>query len=125
MKRVLIIDDEKDVLNVLSRIIEKLCYVFDTAQTWQKALEFYKSNQYDLVLLDVNMPEKDGFQLACEMKALRPGQKILIITGLGAGDVYARFSECDVEIDGMLYKPFSVRKVKQLVEDTIGPANQN
>ena len=43
----------------------------------------FKDETYDLVLLDVLMPEMNGFEIAKEIKKLKPGQKIIMVTGLG------------------------------------------
>ncbi len=119
-KKILVTDDEPDVLSILERILSSLGYVVKGADTWQKSLELFKAGLYDLAILDVHMPGKDGFHLAKEMREIRPEQKILIITGLGAGDVFKYFSDSEVDINGILYKPFSVNKVRQIVAEVLG-----
>lgn len=115
MAKILVIDDEESVLDVLSRFLIKLEYEVDTAENWEMAQTKFESQSYDLIILDVHMPDKDGFQVATQFKVDRPGQKILMITGLGAGEVYQYFSKAGVDMEEILYKPFSMKKVKNTV----------
>ena len=89
MKRILIVDDEKVVLDVLERILARLGYSTVVAHSGDTALELYakEKNFFDLVLLDVLMPGKNGFQIAEEMRRLKPDQRIVLVTGMGGNAI--------------------------------------
>ena len=117
MKKILVVDDEVEVLNVFERFLDQLGYDPEVLDKWEEALERFQDEHFDLVILDVHMPGKDGFHLAKEMKDIKPDQKILMITGLSAGDAYQYLSSLDEEFDvnEVLYKPFTMKKVKKIL----------
>ena len=115
MKRILVVDDEQEVLYVFKRLLEQMQYEFTTCDNWEDALKAYSEKSYDLAILDVHMPGRDGFQIAKEMRMHNPKQKIMIVTGLSAGDAYQFLSSSDADVNEVLYKPFSVEKVKTMI----------
>ncbi|MCD6116445.1 response regulator [bacterium] len=120
MKRILIVDDEKVVLDVLERILARLGYSTVVAHSGDTALELYakEKNFFDLVLLDVLMPGKNGFQIAEEMRRLKPDQRIVLVTGMGENAINVkRENASSVKINDVLAKPFSFEKIKSLVEE--------
>jgi len=97
-------------------MMNKIGFEVDCGITWEKGMAFFFENVYDLAILDIHMPGKDGFQLAQEMRIMRPAQKILIITGLGAGEVYRHLtSVSNADFNDILYKPFSFEKIKTVI----------
>ena len=117
MKKILVVDDEVEVLSVFERFLDQLGYDPEVLDKWEEALERFQEEHFDLVILDVHMPGKDGFHLAKEMKELKPEQKILMITGLSAGDAYRYLASLDEEfnVNEVLYKPFTMKKVKKIL----------
>ncbi|WP_022853627.1 sigma-54-dependent transcriptional regulator [Thermodesulfatator atlanticus] len=81
---ILIVDDEKDLLEGLKRLLELElgCEVL-TAENGKKALKILKENEIDLVLADVRMPEMDGFTLLREAKKIDPELTFVVITAYG------------------------------------------
>lgn len=119
MKKVLIVDDEQIVLDVLQRILSRLGYFAVILEKGEEAMEKYSSQMFDLVLLDVLMPEKNGFEIAREMKKINPDQKIVMVTGLGTDAAVSRAGQEDVLVDNVLSKPFSFEKVRTVMAQTL------
>ncbi|RKY78184.1 hypothetical protein DRQ07_07875 [candidate division KSB1 bacterium] len=117
MKRVLIVDDEKVVLDVLERILKRLGCSAEVAHTGEKAMEMFETDVFDLVMLDVLMPGKNGFEIAREMKKIRPDQRIVLVTGMGEHAVNVKNVNNPVQIDEVLAKPFSFEKIKSLLDE--------
>jgi len=120
MKRILIVDDEKVVLDVLERILARLGYSTVVAHSGDTALELFSKEKdyFDLVMLDVLMPGKNGFQIAEEMRRIRPDQRIVLVTGMGENAINVKRGKASsVEINEVLAKPFSFEKIKSLVEE--------
>ena len=115
MKTILVVDDEKDILNFFHRFLSKLGHEAVLTDSWETALEKFNEESFDLVILDVHMPGRDGFQIAKEMRLSKPDQKILVITGLGAGDVYKYFSSSEIDVTEILYKPFKIKKASAII----------
>ena len=120
MEKILVVDDELEILKIMRRFIVHLDYEPVVFDKWQEAMTEFSRHDFALVLLDVNMPDKDGFELAGEMKLEKPDQKIVIITGLGPGSAYKYLSTKDVQVDDILYKPFTFETMKTLFKKVLG-----
>ncbi len=85
-QRILIVDDEKDICDILFRFLEKKGYSPIVANSGETALEMLKLGIPDLMLLDVRMPGMDGMEALRKAKRLSPQVPILMITGWGGID---------------------------------------
>jgi DNA-binding NtrC family response regulator len=79
-KRIMLVDDEEDILFVCSAALSK--FKVDSFSNPEQALEFFRhnSNDYDLVLTDVRMPNLSGFELAKGIRDIRPDITILFMS---------------------------------------------
>ena len=80
-KSILIIDDDKSILNIFTRILQKQGYNADTAETGQEALEKLQANSYDLALVDVKLPDTNGTDLLARINQTHPNMIKIAITG--------------------------------------------
>lgn len=78
---VLIVDDEQDFREVIVKKLEKRNLQCDSAPDGKTALEMIKRNNYDVVLLDVKMPEMDGIETLREIKKVAPMVEVVMLTG--------------------------------------------
>tara|TARA_B100000965_G_C19598048_1_gene761147 strand:- start:2527 stop:3861 length:1335 start_codon:yes stop_codon:yes gene_type:complete len=85
MKKILIVDDEKDIRNNIKAILNDENYLTDTAENSNDALDLIKQNNYNLIILDVwlNDSDLDGIELLKTIKALNSEIPIVIISGHG------------------------------------------
>ncbi|MDW0169501.1 MAG: response regulator [Nitrososphaeraceae archaeon] len=87
-KRILIVDDEKDVGWTLKLILENYGFDIDCFTDSATALEKFKPNLYDLIILDIRMAEINGFELYDELKSRDSNIKTLFITALSSVEPY-------------------------------------
>jgi DNA-binding response OmpR family regulator len=87
-KRILIVDDEKDVGWTLKLILEYYGFDIDCFTDSATALEKFKPNLYDLIILDIRMAEINGFELYDELKSRDSNIKTLFITALSSVESY-------------------------------------
>ena len=80
-KKILIIDDDKYILCIFSRILQKQGYDVDTAETGQEALEKIGNQKYDLALIDVKLPDTEGPNLLARIHKIYPEMMKIVITG--------------------------------------------
>ena len=80
-KRILIIDDDIDICTLLSRFLNKEGYETDVAYTGNKGIAKFKESNFDLVLCDYRLGDKEGRDVLSELKAVNPQAIVLIITG--------------------------------------------
>jgi DNA-binding response OmpR family regulator len=81
-KRILLIDDEPDITFTIKDILEDNGFQVDSFNDPILALNSYKSNFYDLVILDIKMPKMDGFELYTKMREQDPKVKICFLTAI-------------------------------------------
>jgi two-component system NtrC family response regulator len=86
METILIVDDEKNYLTILSAVLEEEGFEILTALSGQEALEIYKTSDLDLVLTDMKMPEMDGIALLENIKRLDPDLPVMMMTAHGTVD---------------------------------------
>lgn len=79
-KRILIVDDERDITESIKSVLRARNFWVDTAGNALDALRAYKPHFYDLILLDFRMPNIDGAEFYQEIKKIDPRQKICFIT---------------------------------------------
>jgi DNA-binding response OmpR family regulator len=79
-KRIMVVDDESDVTVFYKISLEYYGFVVDTFNEPKEALSNFKSNCYELVILDIKMPDMDGFKLYREMKKIDPTVKACFLT---------------------------------------------
>ena len=116
----IVIDDDEGILRLMGKMLTKMGFSVSLYDTWQSGFQSFEAGSYDLAILDVHMPGKDGFELARMMRHQHPLQKILIITGLDAGQVYRHLLVTDADFNDILYKPFSYDKIKLVVGEVMG-----
>jgi len=80
-EKILIVDDDEAIRNLLRRILEREGYTSELAMDAEEAIEFLKKQKFDLVISDVVMPGKSGIQLLEEIKANYPNISTLMISG--------------------------------------------
>ena len=86
METILVVDDEKNYLLVLSAILEDEGYEVLTANSGHEALEVQKSSDLDLILTDMKMPAMDGIELLENVKASDPDLPVIMMTAHGTID---------------------------------------
>jgi two-component system response regulator ChvI len=87
-KRILIVDDEKDAGRTLKMILENYGFDIDCFTDPALALEKFKPNLYDLLILDIRMPVTNGFELYDQLKSRDSNIKTLFITALSSVEPY-------------------------------------
>ena len=123
-QHVLIIDDEREVAETLSEILERNGYIIHVADSGEAALQRIAAHSYDVVLCDLRMPDIDGTELYRRLKTLRPAlaQRFIVVTG----DMLNAAAQSLLETTGVpcLEKPFvplDVRRQVALALEARGP----
>jgi len=113
-KVVLFVDDEEIVLTLGSLMLQKLgCNVF-TASRGQEAIDIFKKNEVDFVVLDMQMPGMSGYEIYHQLKEIQPQVKILLASGY-TGDLSEKRIE-SIGFDGYLQKPFTLKQLSEKIE---------
>src|SRR5580704_10873325 len=81
MKRILIIDDDMDMCNLLGRFLQKKGYETDASHSGNKGIAKFKESKFDVVLCDFRLGDKEGKEVLREIKLIDPRAIVIIITG--------------------------------------------
>ncbi|MEM7502168.1 MAG: response regulator transcription factor [Pseudomonadota bacterium] len=108
MTRILLIDDDKRHSELLQTFLERFGITMDAAETAGEGLTKLKQAEYDLLLLDVMLPGRDGFEVCREV---RKSSDIPIIMLTARGDVIDRVSGLELGADDYIGKPFEPREL--------------
>ncbi|MFZ5351683.1 MAG: response regulator transcription factor [Bacillota bacterium] len=106
MYRVLIVDDEENIVNMLKYVIEKEGYTVDTAYDGYEATTKINTFNPDIILLDIMMPNKDGYQICKEFSG-----KYNIILLTAKSDITDKIAGIELGADDYITKPFDIREV--------------
>jgi|GEM_PF-2689981 len=79
MFRILLAEDNKDNQAMYRKMLERAGYVIDIAENGREAVEAFRSSLYDLILMDLQMPEMDGVEAAGQIRGLDSGKRVPII----------------------------------------------
>ena len=124
MKRILIIDDETNILLMLKKMLERAGYEIDLASNGEEGLRLFRKAPSDLVITDIIMPEKEGLETIREMRKMQPEMKIIAMSGGGkiSADNYLETAKI-FGASRIMEKPFTqqamVSTVKELLEDDL------
>ncbi|MFD4927839.1 response regulator [Peribacillus butanolivorans] len=106
--KILVVDDEERIRRLLKMYLEREEYIIDEAENGDVALSKALENDYDLILLDIMMPGKDGIEVCRE---LREKKTTPIIMLTAKGEEVNRVQGFEVGTDDYIVKPFSPREV--------------
>ena len=109
MENILIIDDDIEACETIESLITRLSYTCDMAHTIKEGRELFSRNAYDVVFLDVGLPDGNGLDLLPEFMQAGDAPEVIILTGKGDAD------GAELAIKGgvwdYLLKPSSVREI--------------
>lgn len=106
--KILVVDDEERIRRLLKMYLEREEYSIDEAEDGSEALSKAIANDYDLILLDIMMPGKDGIEVCRELRE-KKSTPIIMLTA--KGEEINRVQGFEVGTDDYIVKPFSPREV--------------
>lgn len=104
--RILLVDDEEDIAQSFSLAIQKDGFIVDTYNDPLTVLSNFKTDLYDLVLLDIKLPNMDGFELYDKIRDMDKKVKVCFISGYQMN--YLALREQGLEIDCFISKPIKI-----------------
>ncbi len=120
--KILVVDDESLIRNVVREYLEAEKFEVDEAGDGDEALVFIERNDYDLVIMDIMMPKKDGFQTVKELKKMK---NIPVLMLSARGEEFDKLIGFDLGIDDYVTKPFSPKELVARVKAITKRFNQD
>ncbi len=118
--KILIVDDEDGIRDIIKEYCHSMNYETEEARNGKVALEKLKSNKYNCMVLDVMMPEMDGFTM---LKECPKEYRVPTIVLSARGEEYEKLSGLDLGIDDYVTKPFSPKELMARIKAVIKRSN--
>lgn len=117
MTKVLVVDDDKDMCQVISSILKEEGYSVAIAHDGKAALEKIRRQRYDVIILDYKLSGMSGLTMLEKSRRIRPSIKTIMISALGDSSAKARAQELGA--CGFLDKPFDIRRFVRIVKNAL------
>ena len=118
-KKILIVDDERDIVTVLKMALERKDFKVFEANDGLSAIDMIEKEKFDLIILDIMMPKFDGNSVNMRLKSREETAKIPVIIITGRGDVKKTIAEIkkELNIEAYLEKPFAVSMLIEKINE--------
>lgn len=114
MAKILVVEDDVGVLEMLCSYLESQHHIIESAREGRQALDLLTTYEYDLVILDLNLPDMDGIEICQKYRAAGGAARTLMLTGRRS--VEDKEQGFDVGADDYLTKPFDVRELNARIK---------
>jgi len=117
MNRILVVDDEKTILKYFKKFLSSHNFKVDTAEDFEEALLLIKNSEYDCIILDIILPDKNGILLIEKLRELKYQQPVILITG--QPDLDSAKQAIKYQAYDYLAKPISNSELLAVVKNAI------
>jgi DNA-binding NtrC family response regulator len=115
--RILVIDDDENITKVVAAILRDKGYSVDIAGSGNEAIKKTQKNHYDLMLIDIRLPDMEGTELLTKIRDTTPKIRKIIITGYPT--LNNAVTAVNKGADAYVMKPFDVEKVLETVKEQL------
>jgi len=119
---VLFVDDDRDLVGTSSRLIEIIKRDTEPAYTGTEAIEKIKHGNYDLVILDIKLPDMNGLEVVKRIREFN--QKINIVLITGHPEFKDAIDSLEYRIEEILLKPIAPSELYRVINDYTGPISE-
>ncbi|MEG1125541.1 MAG: response regulator transcription factor [Oscillospiraceae bacterium] len=121
--KILIIEDEADILRAVAKALQKQGYQTDSAEDGDAALELFFVNEYDLIVLDINLPYVSGLDILKKVREKSPSLPVIIMSAMGEWE--DKVKGLDLGANDYLAKPFHIEELLARVRANIRASGIN
>ena len=118
-KKILIVDDNRINQVVTRRILEKENFTCDVAKEGAEAVEKVKDNEYDVVLMDVNMPGMNGMEATTEIRKFNKNIPVIALTAVEIEEVREKILQAGM--NDIIVKPYDTHQFYQIIYRNLSP----
>lgn len=113
-KKILIVDDDKDIVKIVTTMLEGRGWDVNAAYNGHEALDVVNQSRPDIILLDIMMPEMNGIEVLKRIKKIDAGTRIVMITAFG--DVESYLDSMELGAYEYINKPFETDELLEMIE---------
>jgi DNA-binding NtrC family response regulator len=118
--RILVADDREYIREFLKDFLVIEGFEVDTAEDGQRAIEMAQAEHYDLVLSDIKMPHRNGYEVFAHIRQHDPATKVILMTAYGYDPSHSIVKASGEGLSDVLYKPFEMARVRQAITKALG-----
>ena len=118
--RILVADDREYIREFLRDFLVLEGFVVEVARDGLEAVEMACGGHYDLVLSDIKMPGKNGYEVFAAVRESDPGTKVILMTAYGYDPSHSIVKASEVGLSDVLYKPFQMARVREAIVRALG-----
>ena len=121
-KRIMVVDDNRQIAESLKEILKSADYYVETAETGQEALERFSAQPFDVALLDIKLPDMEGTHLLKMLKNMEKASsksRMVKIMITGFADQKNAMDSLNLGADAFLMKPVAVKDVLAVIEEKL------
>lgn len=115
--RILVIDDDEDIREAMSTVLEEEGYLVDTVMNGKEAIEKSKAKFYNIALVDIRLPDMEGIRLLTAMKETMPNMVKIIVTGYPSQE--NAVEAVNKGADGYIIKPFKNEDLLNAIKENL------
>jgi CheY-like chemotaxis protein len=116
-KKVLVIDDQAIVTELLVSVLERMNYQSVVASCGREGVEQFEKDEFDLVITDLGMPDISGWEVSKTVKQRNPNVPVVVITGWGVTPDPDKIREA--KVDSIIHKPFQIDQLEKIIQDLL------
>ena len=116
-KRILIVDDNESLLKSMFLILTRKGYTVSTAGSGKEAVKKVKENGFNLIFLDIKMPDMNGVETFLKIKALKPKAAVVMMTAYSSDKLVKQ--ALDEGAKEVIFKPLQMNSLFRLIKDQI------
>ena len=115
--RILVVDDDENIRNTMSTILADEGYAVDLADTGSEAIRKTEAEAYNLVLIDIRLPDMEGVELLTKMKEMVPRTRKIMVTGYPS--MQNAIAALNENADAYVVKPVDVEKLLKMIRQQL------
>jgi DNA-binding NtrC family response regulator len=112
--KALVVDDEEVIRDFLKQLLSLNGIEVEVAENGLKAIDAAQKQEFDIIFLDIRMPDMDGFKALKELKGINPKSKYVMMTGYSVDDLLEGIEE---GVIGFIKKPFEIDKIMSQINE--------
>jgi DNA-binding response OmpR family regulator len=116
-KRILLVEDEEDLLELYKSFLESENYIVETSTNGKQAINMAKETDFDLVILDIKLPDIMGDKVAREIKKIKKSIIIIMVTGFPS--FQESIDALDLGISEILLKPITAEELLRVTREAL------
>ncbi|HEY4643548.1 MAG TPA: response regulator [Bacteroidota bacterium] len=105
--RILAVDDDRTMLNLIREVLSKEKFHITTVEGGKEGMKVLNRSRFDLILLDIDMPDVNGFDVLRHIRSRSSDVKVVMVTGLN--DLESGVRAMESGANGYITKPFNVK----------------